>query len=237
MGGIVILILYFGKAWCYVCPWDALSTWVERLALWRKRERGLGLGLPWPRALRNIWLATILFSGFTWIEIGFGVSLRPRLTAYLGLLILILTFLSLVLFERKSFYRYGCLVGRISGLYALFAGIELRPADRGTRKACQGKDCWRGNARGYGCPTFEFPGNLASNTYCTLCSECLKTCPADNLSLNLSPVGRRPPRHKAAAHRRGLSCDSDAQPGVLPRAHHDPILAGLDRDAGIGARG
>ncbi len=187
--GIVILILYFGKAWCYVCPWDALSTWVERLALWRKREQGLGLGLPWPRALRNIWLATILFLGFTWIEIGFGVSLRPRLTAYLGLLILILTFLSLALFERKSFCRYGCLVGRISGLYALFAGIELRPADRHTCKTCRGKDCWHGNARGYGCPTFEFPGSLTSNTYCTLCSECLKTCPADNLRLNLRPWG------------------------------------------------
>ena len=30
---------------------------------------------------------------------------------------------------------------------------------------------------------------MTQNTYCILCTECIKTCPKDNLSLNLRPWG------------------------------------------------
>ncbi len=33
------------------------------------------------------------------------------------------------IFDRKSFCRYGCFVGRISGLYANFSPIEVRSAN------------------------------------------------------------------------------------------------------------
>ncbi len=34
-----------------------------------------------------------------------------------------------------------------------------------------------------------YPGNLERNTYCGLCTECLKACPKDNVALNLRPFG------------------------------------------------
>jgi hypothetical protein len=34
-----------------------------------------------------------------------------------------------------------------------------------------------------------FPGSLAKNTYCGTCMECLRTCPHDNIALNLRPFG------------------------------------------------
>jgi hypothetical protein len=34
-----------------------------------------------------------------------------------------------------------------------------------------------------------FPGNLTRNTYCGLCVECLKTCPKNNIVINLRPFG------------------------------------------------
>jgi len=146
--GLVVLILFAGKAWCYACPWDAIATWVERLRLWKKTDSELGLSLPWPPAMRNIWLATLLFVGLTWIELGFGVTMKPRATAWLGLIILGLAFVSIFIFDRKSFCRYGCLVGRVSGLYALFAPVELRARNRSVCRSCKTLACKRVGTRG-----------------------------------------------------------------------------------------
>ena len=188
-GGLIWLVAYLGKIWCYVCPWDALSEWAEGLKLWGRRRAGLSLELKWPRWARNIWPATLLFVGLTWIELGFGVTMKPRATAWLGLLILGLTFVCLFVFERKSFCRYGCLVGRISGLYALFSPLELRARDRDVCARCRTHSCYKGNDKGEACPTFEFPARMEQNTYCILCMECLKTCEADNIALRLRPWG------------------------------------------------
>jgi len=90
-------------------------------------------------------------------------------------------------YERNSFCRYACLVGRISGLYAMFAPTELRAKDREVCQGCRTKDCVRGNKRGYGCPVFEYPGRMETNADCILCTECIKTCPKDNISFNIRP--------------------------------------------------
>jgi hypothetical protein len=188
-GGLILLILYVGKAWCYVCPWDAVAGWVEGLRFVSKRRAALSLGLRWPRALRNIWFATILFVGLTWVELGFGVTMRPRVTAWLGLAMLGLAFVSALIFDRKAFCRYGCLVGRVSGLYALFAPVEVRAKDRGVCRTCRTRSCYRGNDRGEACPTFQYLGAMDQNTYCIACMECVKTCEVDNVALRLRPWG------------------------------------------------
>jgi polyferredoxin/YHS domain-containing protein len=188
-GGLVVLIMFAGKAWCFVCPWDAVAGWMEKLRFWRKTDEGLGLNLKWPRSLRNVFIATLLFVGLTWIELGFGVTMRPRVTAYLAIAMLLMAIVSAFLFERKGFCRYACLVGRVSGLYAMFSGVEIRAKDQATCRSCRGKECVRGSETAYGCPTFLFPGNLTENTYCIQCSECIQACPEDNLALNLRPWG------------------------------------------------
>ncbi len=187
--GLVVLILYAGKAFCWACPWDAVSSWIERLSFWKWKIQGLGLGLKWPRGMRNIALATFMFVGLTWVELGFGVTLKPQATAWLALGMLAMSFLAVMVFERKSFCRYACLVGRVSGLYALFSPLEMRPISKETCTTCNTKDCYVGNEKGSGCPTFEFPSNMKVNTYCTLCTECLNTCPHDNMTIKLRPWG------------------------------------------------
>lgn len=186
--GLIVLIMVAGKTWCYVCPWDAVAGWLERGRLWGRGE-GLSLGLPWPRAFRSIWPATVLFLLLTWIELGWGVTMRPRVTAYLALGMFAMAFACALLFDRKAFCRYGCLVGRISGMYALFGSLEVRARDKTVCKTCPTKDCYRGNERGDGCPTSEFLGAMDLNTYCIMCGECLKTCPEDNVALNVRPWG------------------------------------------------
>ena len=97
--------------------------------------------------------------------------------------------LSALLFDRKSFCRYGCLVGRVSGLYALFASTEVRSRSASVCTDCHTKECVKGSATAYGCPTFLYPGKLETNTYCIQCMECVQACPVDNLAVNLRPWG------------------------------------------------
>lgn len=186
---LIVLIMFAGKAWCYVCPWDAIAGWAEKLSLWKKTDDGLSLGLRWPKIIRNISIATILFVGLTWIELGFGVTMKPRITAYLAIAMLLMAVVSALLFDRKSFCRYGCLVGRVSGLYALFAGTEVRPRQSDVCQKCRTKECIKGSDKAYGCPTFLYPGKLETNTYCIQCMECIQACPHDNLAVNLRPWG------------------------------------------------
>ncbi len=187
--GLIFVILFFGKLWCSVCPWDTIATWLERLSLWGPRRSGAGLGLKWPRFARNIWFAVILFVALTWVELGMGITLIPRATAWVGLGMLGLAIVCAFLFERKSFCRYGCLIGRVSGLYAMFSSVEVRRNSADVCASCKTADCFRGNEKGDGCPTFEFPRAMETSTYCILCAECLRTCPKENISLRLRPWG------------------------------------------------
>lgn len=186
---LVVDIVLLGRTWCLVCPWDALASWLRRLAFWRRTSEPLALNLPWPRWLRNVYPATLLFVGLTWLELGWGVTLNPRATAYLGLLMVLLAVVPALLFERRSFCKHVCLVGRICGLYSMMAPVELRARNNQVCRDCETKDCLRGNDQGYACPTGVCPGTLDANTYCTLCTECVKTCPHDNVAVNLRPWG------------------------------------------------
>jgi len=187
--GLIFFVLYFGKLWCYVCPWDAVATWLERLRPWGRRRQGFGLGLRWPTKLRNIWVAVAFFVVLTWIELSQGVTSIPRVTAILALTMFSMTVVGAFLFERKSFCRYGCLVGRVSGLYALFSPFEVRTRVPVACAGCVTQECYRGSSTGDGCPTFEYPRSMERNTYCTLCMECIRTCSRDNLTVYLRPWG------------------------------------------------
>lgn len=187
--GLVLIILYAGKAWCYVCPWDAIAGWAESLQLRSPRSEHLTLGLRWPRFMRNIWPATILFVALTWVELGFGVTMNPRATAWLALAMLGLAFASAFIFDRKSFCLHGCLVGRVSGLYALFSPVEVRASDRSLCRSCETRSCFHGNDKGDPCPTFQYLGTMDQNTYCISCMECVKSCELDNVAIQLRPWG------------------------------------------------
>ncbi len=188
---LIFAILFLGKIYCFMCPWEAIASWIQHGTFWRKIDIAhyLGLNRSWPRFLRNIYLATGLFMLLTWLELGFGVASKPIYTAYLGIAILAMTVIGFLIFERASFCRYACLIGRVSGLYALFSPVEVRSKNKEVCKNCRTKDCFKGNERGYGCPTFLNLTTLDSNTYCILCSECVKTCPHDNVSFNIRSFG------------------------------------------------
>lgn len=188
-GGLIILVLFAGTFWCGVCPWDSLAQWLVRRRLWRRGSEGSSLNLPVPTWLRNVWPAALLFIGFTWLELGFGVTTRPYATAMLALLMVVLATISLALYEPKAFCRYFCPIGRTLGVYSQLSPVELRPLDPDKCADCKTLECFHGSDEIEPCPTRLVMGRFKQNTYCTSCGNCIRSCPHNNVSWHARSMG------------------------------------------------
>jgi polyferredoxin len=187
---LIVSVLFIGSAWCAVCPWDTLASWLVRRRLWRRAIPNNSLNMRVPNFIRNVWPALLLFVGLSWLELGVGITTSPYATAILALFMVVLATASLALFQRKAFCRYFCPVGRTIGFYAQLAPVELRPVIGETCADCTTLDCYHGNGRIEPCPTHLVMGSLQQNTYCTSCGNCIQSCPHDNVSWHLRPLSR-----------------------------------------------
>ena len=183
---ILVAVPFFGRGWCAVCPIPLPGEWLQRGAVLNppdKRPKWLNLRVP--KFFRNIWLQNI---SFLLLALFSSVLLTtPNIT---GIILAVMLFAAIglsTIFERRAFCRYLCPVGGFIGLYSQTAPIELRIKDKQICVTCDGKPCYNGSQAGYGCPWDVFPGGLTKNTYCGLCMECIRTCPHDNIAVNLRP--------------------------------------------------
>ena len=196
---ILVAVPFLGRGWCAVCPIPLPGEWLQRGQLLGPRETGSGSGMNrrWPNKLRNIWLQNVTF---TLVALFSSVILTTPVVSSIVLAAMLFLALGLSLvFERRTFCRYLCPVSGFIGLYSQTAPLELRVKDKSVCSTCEGKPCYNGNAAGYGCPWDVFPGGLAKNTFCGLCLECLRTCPHDNIAVNLRPFSAD--LHKPAGRR------------------------------------
>ena len=185
---IILLVPALGRGWCAICPIPAPGEWLQRQSFVHPRQRKLWtLGKRWPNKLKNIWIQNFAFLGVALFSA--IILTRPVATGAVLLLFIVLAFALSVLFERRTFCRYVCPVGGFIGLYAMTAPIELRVKDVEVCRTHDTKDCYLGNEQGFGCPWLVFPGSLTRNTYCGLCTECLKSCTMNNVAINLRAPG------------------------------------------------
>ncbi len=186
---ILFLIPLAGRIWCAMCPIPAPGEWLQRRALVRPQPgyKLHTLGLKWPRRLNNIWLQN---ASFLTVALFSAVLLTtPWISAAVLALFALVAITTGLLFERRTFCRYLCPVGGFIGLYSQLAPLEVRVQDPALCSTHSDKSCYRGGQDGYGCPWLVYPGALDKNTYCGLCTECLKTCPLDNIGLYVRPFG------------------------------------------------
>jgi polyferredoxin len=183
---IMVAVPFFGRGWCAVCPIPVVGDWLQRGAVLEpaaKTPKWLNLRVP--AKLRNMWMQNI---AFTLVALFSSVILTiPIVTSVVLAAMLFLAIGLSMVFERRAFCRYLCPVGGFIGLYAQAAPIELRIKDKRVCAQCVGKPCYNGSELGSGCPWDVFPGGLTKNTYCGLCMECIRTCPHDNIAVNLRP--------------------------------------------------
>ena len=186
---VVVSVLFLGTSWCAICPWDTLSSWIVRRRFWRRTNPHPGLNLRVPRYLQHVWIALLLFIGMAWLEVGVGVTSKPFATALLAIVMLVLSVVYLLVFERKAFCRYACPVGRTLGYYARLAPVAVRPVNQDTCAQCKTLECYNGSKDIEPCPTHLVVGRFSQNTFCLSCGNCVQSCPHQNVSWRLRTLG------------------------------------------------
>jgi polyferredoxin len=175
---IPIVFVILGRFWCAVCPFGTLSDFVQRL---------VGVNRPVPIFLKNygIWIIDGTFIAITWADHVWGIVASPWGSGILLLLITFAVIVSGAFFQRRTFCRYLCFLGGLSGNYARTGAIALR-ADPDICATCKSRAaCYNGTEKVAGCPLFTFPRTMDSNANCSLCANCIKSCPNDAISLSL----------------------------------------------------
>ena len=184
---MMLLVPGLSRTWCMVCPLPTVGEWLQRMRVLGVNSKVGGLNRKWPRALSNMWVMNILFLATTFFS-GF-FTVKPLATFILLGGIIVLGIVCSLVFEKRSFCLYICPVSGFQGLYSNMAMTEIRCKNKAICDKHKNKTCEVGNKNGYGCPWLLQPYGLNRNTYCGMCLECFKTCPFDNMALNVRPPG------------------------------------------------
>jgi plastocyanin len=184
----IVLVPLTGRLWCTMCPIPGPGEWLQRRGVLVKRgDKSLSLAKKWPRKLDNVWLQNF---GLLAVTIFSPIILTvPSVTGIVLLIFIVMAVVLSLVFERRVFCRYFCPVGGFVGLYSMVSPLELRVKDPEVCRNHREKECYLGSAEGHGCPWLVKPWRLQRNAHCGLCTECLKTCPKDNVAVNLRPFG------------------------------------------------
>lgn len=178
-GGVVALIL-FGNLFCMACPFML------------PRELGHRLGLAtraWPTWLRNKWMAIVPMVLFFWAYEYFALWDAPMRTAWLLIVYFVSAFVIDTFFRGASFCKYVCPIGQFNFASSLFSPTELTVRSQNICASCETKDCIRGNEQQRGCELDLFLPQKVGNLDCTLCMDCVKACPHDNVAIYaMSPM-------------------------------------------------
>ena len=179
-GLLVISILAIGNLFCTACPMILV------------RDAGRRVAHPafrWPRRLRGKWLALALFAAVLFAYELFDLWELPRATAWLVLGYFGTALVVDVLFAGASFCKYVCPVGQFNFAASLMSPTELQVRDIRTCRSCRTSDCIKGRSPGVeggrlrGCELGLFLPMKVGNLDCTLCLDCVRACPHDNIGL------------------------------------------------------
>jgi len=181
-GLVVLALLLFGNLFCAACPF----VLPRKLAKW--------LGKPtrrWPKALRNKWLALLGLVGIIYTYELFDLWASPWWTAWLAIAYFATAFVLEAFFTRSSFCMYVCPLGTFNFLYSAVSPTQITSRDLDTCRDCEGHECINGTQDGTqdGCQLELFVPTIESNMNCTLCLDCVRACPYDNVALAVRPPG------------------------------------------------
>ena len=181
-----------GRSWCSICPIPLPGDWLQQGGILPTRRQRFGLNLRWPKKLRGAWLQA---GGFLLIGLFSAVTLTaPQVTSWVLIGLFALAFGLSIVFEHRAFCSYLCPVGGFSGMYAQLSPVEVRVIDKEICAKHEVKSCYQA------CPWGLYPLAFRDSAACGLCMECLRTCPKDNLALNLRPFGADLAVRKSSFH-------------------------------------
>jgi cytochrome c oxidase assembly factor CtaG/polyferredoxin len=176
----VMALLVLGNIFCLSCPFMLPRELGHRLGLARFR---------WPRWLRSKWISIALLILFFWSYEAFAIWDHPQRTAWLLIAYFAAAFLVDTFFRGANFCKYICPLGQFNFAGSLLSPFTLEAKSQSTCERCTTHDCIAGNAQQRGCELQLYMPQKAGNMDCTLCMDCVKACPHDNIGLfAIAPV-------------------------------------------------
>ncbi|HVJ09396.1 MAG TPA: cytochrome c oxidase assembly protein [Acidisarcina sp.] len=177
----VIALLAAGNLFCMACPFTL------------PRELGHRMGLAtrtWPVWLRNKWLSAFLLVFLFWMFEAFTFWDQPARTAWIVIAYFVAAFVTDTFFRGASFCKYVCPIGQFNFVSSLLSPLEVKSASPSVCSSCKTHDCIAGNERQRGCELQLFIPQKTGNMDCTLCMDCVKACPHDNIVIAAGPPAR-----------------------------------------------
>jgi cytochrome c oxidase assembly factor CtaG len=177
------LLVFFvaGNLFCMACPFTLPREIARRLGIAR---------FQWPEWLKNKWSAIILMVLFFWAYEQFALWDSPRATALLLLAYIATALLVDSIFRGGNFCKYVCPVGQFNFIASLISPLELGIRSQQVCSDCSTRDCIRGNEKQRGCELQLYLPTKIGNLDCTLCMDCVKACPSDNIGITIKLPAR-----------------------------------------------
>ncbi len=184
-----------GRSWCTICPIPMAGEFLQRRSVTRVRSGStgryknklFGLMRSWPKSLDNGWLRLLFF-----LLLGtFSTTLvvKPEMTGYAILFLVILSMILSMIFEHRSFCRYLCPINTFIAIHATSGKLALRKTDATVCEECRANYCEKGSKGGYPCPYGLNVADINDNFDCGMCTECMKSCLYDNVTLRWRKFG------------------------------------------------
>ncbi len=212
-GLLVLALALFGNAFCSACPLMLTRGASRRL------KRLLRSDFRWPRALHNKWLVIGIMALYLFSYELFDLWASPWLTAWLVIGYFGAALTVDTLFPAGTFCRYVCPLGNFNFALSTASPTQITAVDPDVCRTCEHKPCLHGretyaaatqvpgapqaafiplqeiknpNGTGYfpGCETDLFVPTITSNMDCTLCLNCVRACPYDNVALTARTPAR-----------------------------------------------
>lgn len=183
-GLVVLALLFFGNLFCAGCPFLLTRGLARRLG--RPAHR-------FPKPLRNKWTAMVALLAMLFVYEWLDLWASPWLTAWVIVAYFLAAFLFEAFFTHDAFCLYVCPLGSFNFLYSGVSPTQIASKDLQTCRECVGHECVNGlhGADGHllqqGCQLELYVPTIQGNLNCTLCLDCVRACPYDNVALAARP--------------------------------------------------
>ncbi len=223
-GLVVLALLLAGNLFCLGCPFALPRSLAKRLSLRGRR---------FPQRLRNKWPAIFSLFALFFVYEYLDLWASPWLTAWLIAAYFAAAFALEAIFRESAFCKYVCPLGSFNFVYSTLSPSGIAVKSHDVCASCVGRECINGSyaaqpvirvdqipladgalserevqhgpGGALGCGTELFAPQMRGNLDCTLCLDCVRACPHDNVSWFTRPPGAELSRADAWPRRWDIS--------------------------------
>jgi polyferredoxin len=179
---LIISCIILARIWCSFCPVGVIAEQFRKIKKSRVKIQA--------RKMKNFfYLGALSLAVVFWSQSALNMWERPRETAGLLLVMLVLAILFALVFEGRVWCRYVCPLGQMIATFARLSIVEVRSNYQYCSHECSTYDCSTGKDGVPGCKMAQGPFAMENNQNCILCGDCIKNCPHQSVRFNLRAPG------------------------------------------------